>query len=152
MPMECPRCRTWNPDVARFCRNCGLGLEIGAEGVLGAGRAPHPDPLPCPDGFGPLLQAAHLYFRWEATGGGTPLLGTEPLALSLFNGGYELRQVVLRVCGTDRKGQPVFQLDREIEEWPRGQLVPLEIPSYELPDRVHGLHVELISAEFGEQE
>ena len=152
MSMDCPRCRTANPDVARFCRNCGLGLETSPEGILGAGRAPTADPLPRPDGFQPIQQAANLYFRWEATGGGTPLLGTESLALEVFNGGYDLVRVVLRVCGSDRIGEPLCTVQREIEEWPRGRLAQLEIPSYELPDRVQALNVELITAEFGQQE
>ncbi len=152
MPMECPRCSVWNPDVARFCRNCGLGLVVGPEGILGAGRAPHANPLACPAGFEPIRQAADMFFHWEATGGGAPLLGTEPLALTVFNGGYDLAQVVLHVCGTDRAGQPLFEIEREIEEWRRGGQVRLEIASYELPDRVHALNVVLIAAEFGQPE
>jgi hypothetical protein len=152
MAVNCPRCSTVNPDVARFCRNCGLGLAVGPEGVLGAGRAPHLDPLPEPDGFTPIQQAANLYFRWEAAGGGVPLLGTESLALEVFNGGYDLAEVVLRVCGSDRAGEPLCAVEREIEEWPRGQRIGLEIPSYELPDRVHALYVALQSAEFGKRE
>jgi hypothetical protein len=152
MSMDCPRCRTANPDVARFCRNCGLGLAGGPEGILGAGRAPTADPLPRPDGFQPIQQAANLYFRWEATGGGTPLLGTESLAMTVFNGGYDLAQVVLRVLATGKIGQVLCTIERQIEEWPRGKLLQLEIPSYELPDRVQALNVELITAEFGRQE
>lgn len=152
MPMKCPRCSRRNPDVARFCRHCGLGLEVGPDGVLGAGRAPLTDPLPGPQGFQPVRQAANLYFRWEAIGGGPPLLGTESLALLLFNGGYDLADVNLRVVGTGQTGRALCAIDRTVEEWPRGQHVRLEIPSYELPDRVQALYVELRSAAFGKQE
>jgi class 3 adenylate cyclase len=34
--MMCPRCQTINPDSARFCSNCGSGLEAQA--------APRPPP------------------------------------------------------------------------------------------------------------
>jgi hypothetical protein len=149
MPIQCPRCRRRNPDVARFCRQCGLGLVAGPDGLLRAGRAPVSDQLPPPDGFQPVQQSANLYFRWEATGGGAPLLGTESLALLLFNGGYDLADVNLRVVGTGKTGQTLCTIERTIEEWPRGQQVQLEIPSYELPDRVQTLYVELCSAEFG---
>jgi hypothetical protein len=152
MPRKCPRCSRRNPDVARFCRHCGLGLEAGSAGMLGAGRAPIADPLPGPEGFQPVQDAANLYFRWEAVGGGAPLLGTESLALLLFNGGYDLAEVNLRVVGTGKTGRTLCAIERTIEEWRRGQQVQLEIPSYELPDRVQALYVELRSAEFGRQQ
>jgi hypothetical protein len=152
MPMTCPRCSRRNPDVARFCRHCGLGLVAGLEGLLGAGRAPMADPLPAPAGFQPVQQAANLYLRWEAIGGGAPLLGTESLALLLFNGGYDLAEVDLRVVGTGKAGQTLCAIERTIEDWARGQQVQLEIPSYELPDRVQALYVELRNAEFGKQQ
>jgi hypothetical protein len=152
MRTSCPRCGSTNPDVARFCGNCGLGLELGSEGILGAGRAPTANPLARPTGFQPVQHAANLYFRWEAVGGGTPLLGTESLALLLFNGGYDLAEVTLRIVGTGQAGQTLCAIERAVEAWPRGRQVQLEIPSYELPDRVQALYVELLSAEFGSQE
>jgi len=149
MPLECPRCRSWNPELARFCRNCGLALIAGAEGVLGAGRAPHPEPLTPPDGCQEIEAARDLYFRWHAVGGGVPLLGTEPLVVKVFNGGYDLRAVLLRISGTGSAGLVLLAAQREIEDWPRGATVALEIPSYELPDPVQTLTVELVQAEFG---
>jgi hypothetical protein len=152
MPVNCPRCSRRNPDVARYCRHCGLGLEMGPDGILGAGRAPIKDPLPGPDGFEPVQNAANLYFRWEAIGGGPPLLGTESLALLLFNGGCDLADVNLRVIGTGKTRRTLCTIERTVEEWRRGEQVQIEIPSYELPDCVQALYVELRSAEFGRQE
>jgi hypothetical protein len=149
MPPDCPRCNASNPGVARYCRNCGLTLAVGAAAVLGAGRAPHPEPLPPPAGCEPIGSAANLYFRWEAAGGGPPLLGTETLALTVFNGGNDLAEVTLRVRGRGRAGQDVFETERELEEWPRGRSLRLEIPSYELPDSVCELDVDLVKAGFG---
>ena len=149
MPLACPRCRTANPDVARYCRNCGLTLEVGSGGVLGAGRAPHPQPLSPPDGSQPIGNAANLHFTWGAAGGGAPLLGTESLVLTVFNAGYGLAEVALRVRGTGDGERTVFEVARELEDWPRGASARLEIPSYEMPDRVRAVSAELVQAEFG---
>ena len=149
MPLDCPRCQTENPEVARFCRHCGLCLEVSPDGVLGAGRAPHPEPLAPPEGFLAIGLAANLHYAWHAVGGGRPLLGTEPLVLVVFNGGYDLAQVVLRVSGTGRGEKVLFAVEREIEEWPRGGQTELEISSYELSDTVQTLSVELVQAGFG---
>ena len=148
----CPSCGGYLRPTKKTCTHCGLGLEVGPEGVLGAGRAPTTDPLPGPEDFQPVQHAANLYFRWEAIGGGVPLLGTESLALLLFNGGYDLAHVDLRVVGTGKTRRTLCTIDRTIEEWRRGEQVQLEIPSYELPDRVQALYVELRSAEFGRPE
>jgi hypothetical protein len=152
MSMRCPRCSTANPDLARFCGNCGLGLKLGTGGVLGAGRAPHPEPLSPPDGFLPVQGAANLYFCAEAAGGGPPLLGTEALEFSVFNGGYSLAQVVLGVSGEGAPGQPMFAVTRDIEGWRRGQMTRLEIPSYELPGPVATVNVEFVQAEFAPED
>jgi hypothetical protein len=151
MPMRCPRCSTANPEVARFCGNCGLGLTLGPGGMLGAGQAPHPEPLPPPHEFLPIQWAANLYYYPEAAGGGPPLLGTEPLELSVFNAGYDLAQVVLRVSGTGEAGQPLFAVTRDLEEWRRGETARLEIPSYELPGPVATVIVEFVQAEFAQE-
>jgi hypothetical protein len=152
MSMRCPRCSTANPDVARFCGNCGLGLKLGPGGMLGAGQAPHPEPLAPPDGFLPVGWATNLYYCSEAAGGGPPLLGTEALELSVFNGGYSLAQVVLRVSGEGESGQPSFVVNRDIEEWRRGEMTRLEIPSYELPGPVAAVNVEFVQAEFARED
>lgn len=137
--------------MASFCRHCGLMLAVGAQGVKGAGRAPQREPLPAPAGYESIQDAVDLHYRCEAAGGGTPLLGTEALMVTVFNGGYDLCAVVLRVRGQDAAGQELVAIEREIDEWPRGESVELEIPSYELPDIVHALSVELANAEFKTQ-
>jgi hypothetical protein len=148
MAIACPRCRVDNPTAASFCRHCGLGLARDHRGVLGAGRAPHPAPLPCDAPARTIGDAANLHYRWEAVGGGAPLLGTEPLELSVFNGGYDLADVVLRVCGLNEAEHELFSTSREIPAWARGAWLKLEIPSWELPDLVHALSVALVSAAF----
>jgi hypothetical protein len=148
MLANCPRCGASNPDVACFCRNCGRPLEGVGEGKLNAGRTPHGDPLPPPAGFVPIEYAMELYYRWEAASGGAPLLGTETLSVEVFNGGYDLTQVALVVRGMDQAGNMRLGLVHELEDWPRGRTVQFEIPSYELPDPIHKVKVELVRAEF----
>ncbi len=152
MSLSCPRCRTLNPDVAHYCRQCGLRLEVAGGAVAGAGRIRHPNPLVSAEATAAVAGAAHLHYGRQPVGGGTPLLGTEPLELTVFNGGYDLANVVLRVRGDGEAGRSLFALMREIETLARGQAVRLEIPSYELPGPLHALHVELVSAEFGAQD
>ncbi|MCK4341960.1 MAG: hypothetical protein KAY37_09585 [Phycisphaerae bacterium] len=149
MALNCPRCKTSNVDAANYCCHCGLPLAEAAAGVVDAGRTPHPEPLKPPEGFEPIESAAQLYFHWEPAGGGTLLLGTETLGLSVYNGGYDLAEVALQVRGEDQNGKELFAVECEIEEWPRGRTEYHEIPSWELPDPVHALHVELVKAEFG---
>ena len=150
MALECAHCGTSNPDVASFCRNCGAGLETVTATAPVPGETPHPDPVPPPKGYTRINWAANLYYGWEAAGGGEPLLGTEPIALTVFNGGYDLAQVALGVRGEDKTGRRLLTLQREIERWPRGQAVRLDIASYEMPDPVYALYVELLKAEFGQ--
>ena len=152
MPLSCPRCRTLNPDVAHYCRQCGLRLEVAGGAVAGAGRIRHPNPLVSAAATTAVAGEAHLHFGWQPVGGGAPLLSTEALELTVFNGGYDLANVVLRVRGDGDAGQPLFAITRDIEMLARGQAASLEIPSYELPGPLHTLHVELVSAEFGAQE
>jgi hypothetical protein len=148
MPLSCARCGTGNPDVARYCRNCGLPLRNPDGAAPVAGRAPHPQPLPAPPEYQPVTAATDLYFRSEAAGGGQPLLGTETLVLRVFNGGHDLAHVVLHVSGLDPAGSTLFGLHRELEELPRGRTVPVEIPSWELPEPISNLTTKLVSAEF----
>jgi len=96
------------------------------------------------------MGAADLCFTWQAAGGGPPLLGTETLELQLFNGGYDLAEVLLLVQGQDRSGRELLSSQRQIDQWPRGQTIRLEIPSYELAGPVHTLTVKLVKAEFAD--
>lgn len=148
MERSCPRCGTGNPEPARFCRYCGLRLTRGPRGLLGAGQAPHPEPLDPPPGSAPVAAAAGLHSRWQASGGGKMLLGTEPLTLELFNGGYDLAEVVVRVTVRDAAGRELCVLEREIATLARGAAVALEIASYDLPGPVRALEVTLLRAEF----
>jgi len=152
MHIECPRCRTSNPEVARYCRQCGLTLTLVGGAVLGPGHAPHPAPLPTPEGMAAVDRAVHLYYRWQVAGGGRPLVGTEPLEVFFFNGGYSLQSVQVQIQGADRAGQTVLAIEREIETLARGQTAPVEVPSYELRGPVHVLRAALLRAEFGAEQ
>lgn len=153
MDRKCPRCRTLNMPVARFCSQCGLSLTAGVGGAVVPGRIRHPKPVPPPDGFEPCKEADHLHYRWGPAWGKSFLLGTEGIAVFLFNGAYPLQEVVLKVCGIDDTGTERFSLQPTIEAVPVGQEVKVEIPSYELSDDfsepVRKLEATLVSAEFG---
>jgi hypothetical protein len=149
MEAPCPRCYTANPEAARYCRRCGLLLVEGPSGPLGPGRVRHPQPLPTPDGFQPLADGADLLFRNQAAGGGTALSGTEGLTITIFNAGYPLTKVTVRIRGEDRAGGAVFAVERSIADLPRGKSADLEIASWELPEPAERVIVTLVSAEFG---
>lgn len=148
MNAPCPRCGHRNPPVGRFCGYCGLRLEPGPEGLRGAGQVRHRKPLAMPEAFEPIRDAVDLYFRWQAVGGGKPLLGTEPLEVVVFNGGYDLSNVELAVGGIGRDDGQVFTTSRLLPRLARGQQQTIEIPSWEMPDRVVRITVALRSAEF----
>ncbi len=152
MKQKCPRCLLTNVASARFCARCGLSLTPGEAGQLQAGRIRHPKPLAPPDGFAPCLEAEHLFFRWGPPSGDTFLLGTEGIAVSLFNGAYPLQKVMVLVRGRDDSGFVRFSVSLSVEVLPAGQVVRADVPSYELPDEVArpvaALEVALISAEF----
>ena len=148
MDLGCPRCGSPCSNVARFCGNCGLSLTFEDGRILGAGRVRHPDPLSPSEPAEPIVGAENLDCWWQAVGGGTPLLGTEPLEVWVFNGGYSLENVGLRIRGEDRSGRELFSTEREIQELPRGASTRLEVSSWELPDPVQTIHVELIKADF----
>jgi hypothetical protein len=148
MDYTCPRCQGNNPSAARFCRLCGLALVPGPGGLLGAGTVPHPEPLAAPAGYEPVAGAPDLHFHWEAAWGGKVLLGTETLAVQVFNGGYDLCDVVLTVCGTDENGAALLSIAQEVAHWSRGATVALEIPSWELAAPARHILVTLEAAHF----
>jgi hypothetical protein len=125
-----------------------LLLAQGDTGLLGAGNGPHPEPLAPPDGFEPIQNSENLHYSWSATSGGERLLGTEPVAVRIWNGGYDLAEVALRIRGLEQSGLEIFRAERAVTSWPRGSEVKLEIASWEIPDPVHALHVELLRAQF----
>jgi hypothetical protein len=86
-----------------------------------------------------------VFFRWEAAWGGAMLLGTETIAVILFNGGYPLEDVVLKVCGLDPGGHEVFATEHALAALPRGTHVTVEVPSYELSAPASDLAVLLES-------
>jgi hypothetical protein len=148
MSSACPRCGTAGPPAARFCSRCGLLLH-GADGELvQAGRAAHPEPLDVPDGMQPIPGTEALFWRWEAAGGGQRLLGTEPLDVAMFNAGYALAAVQIRIVGMREDGAEVLRTERTCARLERGESCTLEVPSWELKDLVRALRVEFVSAEF----
>jgi hypothetical protein len=148
MKPTCPRCGQTNPPPARFCGRCGLSLAVGPDGSASAGCVRHPDALAAPEGFRACERATDLHYRWAAAWGAGRLLGAEPLAVALFNGGYPLRSAVLKISGVDAAGRPLFEVEQTIPELPRGVEVLTEIPSYEQPDAASDVSVSLITAEY----
>ncbi|UCG15704.1 MAG: zinc ribbon domain-containing protein [Phycisphaerales bacterium] len=152
MEQKCPRCRTVNVRAARFCAHCGLSLRAGSGGQVAPGRIRHPKPASPPDGFHACRDADHLHFRWGPAYGDSFLLGTEGIAVFLFNGAYPLEEVVLELSGKDDTGKARFSVTQTVEALPVGQEVRIEIPSYELSNElaapVRELDVTLVSAEF----
>lgn len=149
MILTCPRCQTASPASANYCRQCGLRLDRDGDAVREAGTLRHPHPLAPPPDAHAVEGAADLYYTWTALGGHRPLLGTEPLVVDVRNVGYSLANVVLVLRATDRSGRTVLETQRELLEWPRGQTIRLDVPSWELHDPLQDLHVTLQQAEFG---
>lgn len=112
------------------------------------GRVSHPAPLTAPPGFRRCEGAADLCFQVEASGGGSVLLGTEGFDVTIFNGGYPLESVVLKVDGRSAHGQPLFSVELSSDRLPRGEQVTLELPSYEISEPASDLSVALVSAEY----
>ena len=115
---------------------------------LTPGKVPDPRALPIPAGFVPCGDAADLFLRSESAWGDAPIIGTEPLAVSVFNRGYGLTEVRLRIRAFDAGGRVLADLEREIAELPRGTTTVVEIPSYELPHPATRVEASLVSAEF----
>ncbi len=53
----------------------------------------------------PCLGAEHLHYHWGSAWGDRFLLGTEGIAVALFNGAYPLREVVFELRGEDAQGR-----------------------------------------------
>ncbi|MGE3179991.1 MAG: hypothetical protein AB7N71_00025 [Phycisphaerae bacterium] len=145
---DCPRCKRSVTASAKFCAYCGLSLTGAVAAQPDAGRMAHPEPLATPQGAEPWQQARCLYFKRQSAWGGTRLIGTEPIELTLFNAGYPLRDVRYEVRAVGKRGEPAYQGVLEIEQFPTGVEITVEIPSWELQDAVHSVAVRLLSAEF----
>src|SRR5262245_58663211 len=114
MENVCPRCRSANRSAARYCARCGLGLDAGIDRSRAAGRVKQAHSLPAPPEFVPVADSAHLYFRWESSLGGGPLIGTEGLMVTIFNAGYPLRDAVVTLTGLGSNGEAVFNVDETL--------------------------------------
>jgi hypothetical protein len=136
------------PANGRFCGHCGLSIEPGAGGVIAPGRLRDPRSAPVPPGLAPVEDAAGLYFRWESSLGGQPLIETEGLQVEVFNASYGLTDVHLRLTGEGRDSAAVLDLSREISALPKGGRVRLDVPSYEVREELRRLRVRLVSAAF----
>ncbi|MBX3395684.1 MAG: hypothetical protein KF841_09985 [Phycisphaerae bacterium] len=147
MPQEriCAECNERNAATAQFCRYCGRSLDAA---VSSAGRASHPNPIRPPDGFCPVECAADLHYRMESVSGGPTLIGTESMRVVLWNAGYALRDVVIRVIGRDEAWQLAVDVEKSVTTVARGQEVRIEVPSYDIELPVKSHRVSLVSAEF----
>lgn len=115
-----------------------------------AGRIRHPKRLAAPDGYQRCEHTEDLHYHWQsAWGDNASFLGNEPIAVRLFNGGYTLETVELRVQGTDADGETVFDIVVPLSELPRGKEVNIEVPTYEVTRSPTSVTVTLASAEFG---
>ena len=150
MRTDCPRCRFQNRPPAKFCASCGLSLAPGVDGSHDPGRVAQPQPAAPPAGFNPCANAAQLYFSWESSLGGSTLIGTEGLQVSLFNAGYGLVEATLSLRGEGRDSAIVLEREYSVEQLPRGQIVTLEVPSYDLGGPLRVLRATLVAARFDE--
>ncbi len=144
----CPRCHSENPGIARFCAHCGLALDAKGTGVLAAGQVRHPSPEAEPADFEPVRDAENLFFRARPAWGDSALLGTEPFEIHLFNGGYDLMEIVCEAIGLGRNGQTVYRAEHECDHLPRGASKILEVPSYDVNEPIKRFTVRLVSASF----
>ncbi len=155
MTLKCPRCSTRNLAQAVFCGRCGVNLQAPKKEAVPCKKptpARHPDLLDPPEGFREVGGMPGLHYRWAAAWGGSMLLGTETIAVVIFNGGYALEEVVLSIYGLDAAGDEVFCLDMPMNLLPRGRETTLEVPSYEMSAPASDLTVSLVSGRYASPE
>lgn len=150
MQNVCPRCHAPNRPAARFCGRCGLGLEPELAAQHAPGRLKQADSLPVPVDYVPVADSAHLYYRWESSLGGGPLIGTEGVLVTIFNAGYPLRDAIFTLTGQGRDAGVVFLVDETVRELPRGGKATVEVPSYMLSEPMRTLTAALRSAAFAD--
>jgi hypothetical protein len=126
-------------------------LVYAGEGVESAVRLAHPSPLPAPPGFQPCEDGAGLFVCVRHAWGGEALLSTEPLIVHVFNAGYDVRDVKLRIAGVGKDGHEAFAIEREIASLPRGEERQLELASWELSP-AERLTVKMTGASFAPAE
>lgn len=145
METTCSQCGATGTAVARFCGHCGRPLETDPATV---GRVRHPRPAAPPAGYQRCEGAEDIYFRTESAWGGERLLGTEGLALVLWNAGYALADVSFEIEGINPSGDTVFRVQHALGTLPRGTETTVEIPSYEIARPAESLRVTLESAAY----
>lgn len=143
---NCPRCHRVNVDSASYCGRCGFDLRRGAG--LAPGVAPCAQPANVPAGYRAVEKAAQLYFFTSASHGGPRLLDTEGVRVSLFNAGYGLCEVALRVSGVGRDGIEQFAYEEQIASLPQGETISFEAPSHRFDNPLDELRLELLSAQY----
>jgi hypothetical protein len=131
----CNHCRAVNKPVAHYCARCGKSIDRDHVERESSGA----DWRRCDN-------AADLKYRWCSAWGGSPLLGTENLAITLVNQGRGLRDVTVEIRGVDRNAAQLFALRQEIVELNTGQEATFELPSYEISDETRDVTLSLISA------
>lgn len=141
----CGECGASNVPVAHFCSQCGHPLDASPQTV---GRVAHPSPTAVPEGYRKCGLAADLYYRIGSAWGGSRLLGTENLGISIFNGGYSLKEVELKVQGLDSSGDALFEFRQKLTELPRRAEMSFEVPSYEINEPPADIQVDLVSAAY----
>lgn len=98
----------------------------------------------------PCGRAADLYYRLESAWGGK-VLGSETLAIVLFNGGHALSSAVLEIKGIGGADGRAFTAPQGVGLVPRGESIRVEVPSYDLPDDPRDLSVSLSSADMDDE-
>jgi hypothetical protein len=96
----------------------------------------------------PCDEAVDLYWAWESSWGGSMILGTEGIGITIFNAGYGLARASFEVTGLDERGEGVFRMELEVSGLSQGTKRTADIPSYELKQPAAELKVRLLSAEF----
>lgn len=139
----CEGCGAELRKAARYCPNCGR--EVGSPSQAASGPV-HRNPLRPPTDMCPITSTMDLYFRVESAWGGSRL-GSESLALSVMSCGHSLESAVLEISGIGGPDGRAFRVRQEVERLPRGEMVRVEVPSYELPDEPRELSVALVSAD-----
>ena len=145
MQRNCANCGAQGPEPAKYCGQCGHPL---GDNPATGGRAAHPTPVPPPDGFEQCPDAPSLFVKTESSYGGQRLLGTEGINLHVWNAGYSLVDVRLRVEGIDETARAFKWTADAIKRIPRGQAVTVEVPSWVFENPVEQISIKLESADY----
>jgi hypothetical protein len=88
-----------------------------------------------------------VFYNWEAHWGGSKLSATEPQVLLLYNAGPTVGDAEVIISAMDATGQVVALIRPLSPELPRGEIVRVEVPSYEIPDDAQTLTVALATGD-----